>query len=48
MMLIVNRSNYYIYFFFIFSFILIVPELQGEPDDIARDKCQMAVEKVNI
>ncbi|XP_003391340.2 PREDICTED: inosine triphosphate pyrophosphatase-like [Amphimedon queenslandica] len=23
-----------------------LPELQGEPDDIARDKCQMAVEKI--
>ena len=23
-----------------------LPELQGEPEDIARDKCQLAVEKV--
>ena len=26
--------------------LLLVPELQGEPDDIARDKCQMAVDRV--
>lgn len=25
-----------------------LPELQGEPDDIARDKCQLASERVRI
>ena len=24
-----------------------LPELQGEPEDIAREKCQLAVEKVS-
>ena len=27
--------------------IFLVPELQGEPDDIARSKCKLAVEKVS-
>lgn len=26
--------------------VALVPELQGEPDDIARDKCRLAAEKV--
>ena len=31
----------------IYTLLNTVPELQGEPDEIARDKCRMAVERVS-
>ena len=35
-----------VYYLLLLLLLLLVPELQGEPDDIARDKCQMAVDRV--
>ena len=41
------KKKIYIYIL-VFLFIYVVPEFQGEPDDISKEKCKVAAKEVRF